>query len=887
MKKTCVFLASTALVIFITMAYACEMPSSIQFNTDQFEMNAPVKIARFNTATVLTKALKDSFPEGFEIYEMVNYPNTLAFLICYPMAILESFNPDDYLGDIREQMDSMKDFEAGGINPIHESITIPPMTTGTVNIPVAFMMQDFFDDMKDKINAGISPPHSESNVTFPYESPPFMEPYFDSITVDTGTIGLDIWLTGAAPGVTVDLTSVYFGVYGNTSPVQITSAHTAGSPCHIDINIAGAVIDKNTQFTLNGTSSSSTFTLVMRPQIQNITLNAAEKLRIGRMETSLPPGIVNNIRINSIDDMLNAQIADGEFRMNPSSYSGSLGGTDCNNMILGYNITMKQDPAVISGYSQTFAGLNNQQFTDTNHSLNNKWISGKELTVDGNESKLLIWADPVNGTDFAFPGGKVLTIGMDMGINIRELEIVNWKNILPAIDVPPIDFSGDIQSVFKSITFNGVTLKINFTALPTLLESRIALQIDCPSLGFSNTLQPLSDMNTITGAESTLSIPDPPVPFEVPLDVKLVPLVNGQPSPYMQFGPVTINGSNMNISAGVDIDINWEKAEIDVQAAIEQSGGDFGQLHGVYPDSSGDPVDLTSIGKYMNGITFGDNIKAKVFLSGPHKLFNLLSPKLDFTVEWNDKDGIPRTEKLFDKQELKIDKELPSMGGKNPNDEWEYSGIDLPNPESGIPLIDSGAFNRIFADFPQDINFTYDVILPGGDSPLIVYPDTFDNALEGKGGAINAMLVILLPLEFKAKPGGSFTIPDLFEDGKDLFGREDPHDSSLFTGVNIKSLGIKIDFGYPLFDGAYLLFDKDDRLFGTNGHRLGNGNSLNITFTGEQQRIVEENLIIPDVRFWFPYGGTMRIGKNLLPVKIIITASGSVTVNFDDLGLGN
>jgi hypothetical protein len=877
------------------MAYACEMPSSIQFNTDQFEMNAPVKIARFNTATVLTKALKDSFPEGFEIYEMVNYPNTLAFLICYPMAILESFNPDDYLEEIREQMKSMKDFEAGGINPIHESITIPPMTTGTVNIPVGFNMQDFFDDMKDKINAGISPPHSESNVTFPYESPPFMEPYFDSITVDTGTIRLDIWLTGAAPDVTVDLTSVYFGVCGNTSLPQITSLYTAGSPCHIDIDIGGAVINKNTRFILNGTSSSSTFTLVMRPQIQNITLNAAAKLKIGKMGIDLPPGIVDNIiNINLDDNMLNAQIAEGEFRMTPHSYSGNSYGTNCNNMILGYNITMKQDPVVISGYSQpqplSFPGLN-EQFTDTNNSLDNRLISGNKLTV-GDESKLFIWADPVNGTDFTFSGGgvKVLTIGMDMGINIRKLEIVNWKNILPSINVSPIDFSGDILKVFKSITFNGVALEVNFTDSLDLLENCIALQIDCPSLGFSNTLQPLKGgMNIITGKKEKLSIPDPSVPFEVPLDVKLVPLVNGQLSPYiMQFGSVLMNsnGYNMDINAVVDIKIKWEEAEIDVQAAIDS--GDSSQLEGVYPDSSGDPVDLTKIGKYMNGITFGNNLKAKVFLSGPHKLFNLLKPKLDFTAKWND-----REEKLFNEEELKIDKDFPNMDWKDSNSKWVYPYIDLPNPESGIPLIDSGSLNKIFEDFPQNLTFNYKVILPGGEEhpPLIVYPHTFDGDLDDKGGAINAMLVILLPLEFTVKQEGFFTIPDLFEDGKDLFGREDPHDSSLFTGVNIKSLGIKIDFGYPLFDGAYLHFDKGnekgEKLFGDNGFPLGKGNSLNITFTGDQQRFIEENLIIPDVRFKFPHGGTMRIGKNLLPVKIIITASGSVTVNFDDLGLGN
>jgi len=227
-------------------------------------------------------------------------------------------------------------------------------------------------------------------------------------------------------------------------------------------------------------------------------------------------------------------------------------------------------------------------------------------------------------------------------------------------------------------------------------------------------------------------------------------------------------------------------------------------------------------------------------------------------------------------QQLVVDKELPSLPGKTPGGEWVYTGTALPQGD-GLALT---GFDRIIGAFPQNLRFKYKMELTGDLAHVTVYRDDFGGA---KGDTtIKALLVLLLPLELTAEKDGYFTIPDLFEDGKDLFGRDDPQDSSPFTGINIKSLGIRIDFGYPLFDGAYLYFDAGDKLF-PNGHHLGNGNSLNIIFTGEQQRRVEENLIIPDVRFKFPQGGTIRIGRDPFPVRMVIAASGSYTLDLDDL----
>ena len=102
---------------------------------------------------------------------------------------------------------------------------------------------------------------------------------------------------------------------------------------------------------------------------------------------------------------------------------------------------------------------------------------------------------------------------------------------------------------------------------------------------------------------------------------------------------------------------------------------------------------------------------------------------------------------------------------------------------------------------------------------------------------------------------------------------------------------MKMDFGYSLFAGSYLHFDRDKKMFGENGLYMGESNSLNIIFTGEQQKIIDENLIYPDIKFVYPNGRTVQIGRYSLPVRIVITASGSYTLNLDDFddlfGSGN
>jgi hypothetical protein len=910
MKKTLVFCA-VLLLVFIT--HACELPASIKFKSDNFKMNAPTRYGRFNLATVLTAATKDSFPEGFELYDMINYPNVQAFLIGYPMDIMESFNPDDYLNN------------PDGIDPIYpEPIVIPKMTSDIMS-DFWFLddMQDFFDDMRDKINAGTL---AKNIVTSPYELPYFMvyedcdtmkQLYFDLMSVAAGTIELNMWLAGAAPNV--DINSVSFGSYSNNQPVQITSSHNAGNPCKVYINIDGAVINKNNppKFILNGISPSSGYTLVMKPQIINITLHGATALKIGEMTKPLPPEVINNIRMERIPDMLNAEIAEGEFRMTAEPHPS------CAGLIVEPEVTIRQDPAYIYGYPP-FNGLGTKTFKkNTDPSLDNELISGSELTVEPLPlSKISIKANTVNGSTFNLEGG-MLRIQMDMGLNIDTLDVVRWRTIsevtgrrtLPPIDIPPVTFAnmGDHNvSFIRSITIKEVLLNANFTVpdpppppLPgrdlltpgpglspeQALEGRLALKVSSHDLGFEEVSgeNPKEVQNGDNEFTSTL---EPPRKVNtsgtlVKIDAELRPVVGGDVKdadfPYMEFGPVSgTEEVRMNIYAQVTVKYTWTEAEIDVKTALKETESEEG-LTGQFPENTGNGnfVNLSNLGRYMHGITVG-GIKAKIFTSGPSEVMEKMRPELLIDAQWSD-DTTAYTLPMLDEENRKIvgHARLPKLPGINFRGEWNYADITMPEEGNGSYL---NGFDEIFSAFPRDLFFSYEVIL-GNDEPITVYPHSYDDADDDS--KIRALLIILLPLDLIAEPGGYFAIPDLFDVNEDLFGRTNADDPTPFTGVNISSLSMRMNFGNSLFVGSYLHFDKDDLLFGENGFGLGKGNNMRITFTGEQQRIINENLIYPDIKIVYPEGKTLEIARDFMPVRIIVTVSGSYTLDIDDLGLGN
>ena len=960
MKKTCVFLAGI-LVIFI--AFACEMPSSIELKSDRFEMNAPVKLGRFNLVSILTEALKDSFPEGFEIYDMVNYSTAQAFLIAYQMDLMESFNPDDYLEKLKAP---------GGIPPIYPPpIVIPKMTSDTISDKwFYFDMQPFFNNMQAEINDTSNPevtipilPHSPGVPRPLPDLPAFMvfkgggssgTPNFDAVFVHQGRISLKIWLTTVSdPNMSVTLSGIemresrpgynHIGTPQSPQTAILTASNDKNNPKIVTINIDGATIkqDNPPQFCLGeitSTSSSSSvnYTLVVQPWIENITLRGAEKLKIGKMTNDLsdfPDNIIDNIELGSVDDMINADIAEGYFRIKatPPAKIADSDTTYCEGLKIGYRILVEQDSVWLD--TEEFEGLNNW-FWDAEYegppdggpggdSLANKKISAKDLRV--NQGQIFIKPDADGVTFELFDdhyANKVLPIKLDMDMNIEQLKLVRWKtngangSILPEIKLPEINFANMGEqnvSFINWIEFREINLNIDFTVpdtppppplgrnplipgrgLPIELENHIALKVTCTDLGFDDTQpQPLQNGNNTFTSSSVpkLNIHDSNNKVQkVAFDVELLPVIEEDVKdanfPYIEFGPVTMSGTEdikMNIYAQVTVDFDWERVEIDLNAALVNTDS---ELKGEFPKEAKDQPDLSEAGKYMSGVKFSDNLKAKIFLSGPDIVVRNFKPHLDFSAKWGD-DKSPVELEMIKDRELTAGGKLPPLPGKHPGNGWVYTDTALPEG-AGLELTH---FNDIITAFPQNLCFNYEMRL-GKTDAVIVEHGEFNEEDDNK---IRALMLLLLPLELEIdEDGGYFAIPsDIFggekdEDGKiivaDLFGRESAGADSAFTGVNIKSLGIKIDFGgRSIFAGSNLHFDEGKYIFGPNGLHLGNANSLNVVFTGEQQKAINDHLIYPDIKFVFPAGEKVQIARNFLPVRIVIAASGSYTLNLDDL----
>jgi len=924
MKKACVL---AGIILVVLLAFACEMPSSIEFKSDKFEMNAPIKIANFNLATILSEALKDSFPDDFEMYDMVNYGNGLiqAFLIGYQMDIMESFNPDDYLNHLNDNMD-----------PIDETITIPQMITDAVMEEWHFFPMDaFFTEMENNINHTLTPGPNSSYFT---SSPQFhfFKPTapFDAVFVDESKIEVTIKLDfgGFVPPLGLEITLNNIRIMGPTyygnqdSKTMILNSGDYEGTVTIAISNARIVTADPLEISIGSISNPASFPfdLVMQMQVlPSITLRGAEKLRSGYRQDNLPSQIIDDFGLDPIDKMINAKIAEGDFNitadppLNPGTHDKTY--SEDLSLNIGYIIRMKQDSVGGPGYPPdnpvgSLNGLNGVALTEMAHSLNGKWINGNALTVDDTASIIWIEADAADGItfelfddDYEYNGmhhlpltEKVLPVKVSMKMNIDSLEVVRWKkSILPPIDIPEIDFAnmgGDTNvSFIKKIYFDEINLNIDFgeNGLPEELKNQIALKVICDDFtpSFSAAEELHAEKNTLTDGPTMLDVENSSSSNKVKFNAELVPYPD-ENSAYIEFdwtaNPVDITGNDgftMNINGQVTIDFDWTSAEINLRAALTQANMDPNALEGTFPENAakGDDVDLSPLKKYMNGITFG-GVAAKIFFAGPPDIIRALHPELNFDAEWKDDNNAPDTMPMLETaQDLRsiINEVLPQLPGKNASGEWVYSGAGLPGG-NGLPLT---GFNELISKFPQDLRFHYEMTLTGTNDTIVVFPDTFPEDGDNK---IRALLAIQLPLELVAAPGGYFSIPgDLFGDdgNSDLFGRKSPGEDSPFTGVNIKSLTLKMDFGHYLFAGSFLHFDRDDALFGPHGISLGTSNSLNVTFTSLQQNVINSRLIHPGMKFRFPFGKTLQITRNFLPVRIVISASGSYTLDLEDLEL--
>ena len=952
MEKHRVFLAGTLIIALV--AHACSMPSSMEIKTDNFRLSIPVKTVEFDIAAMLSGQLADSFPEGFEIYDMRDYTDSQAFLVAYKMKVMDSFNPGDYLDDLDMDDD---DIIPDSTEKIESTIEIPALSPVPVSKPVEIGLDELLGTIEDAIN-DISV-DSDTVLVIPNGDKYFLSDEFPalppliawdssgnnftSVKVASGTLDLSLELMPNSFGVQnveieIDI-SLMGGADGNTPYNTDTVILNSGNSFknNFSADLVGKEIfrDPLPRFQIHSIKTTNDGVpinpdLKMEAGASSIELRGVKGFELGEpivLDEDVLDTIAGAIDLKTPPQLLNTEIKDGSLTittMLPDPYT-IPGTTYCDGLVVEYTFCVKQEAVIFEG--KIFNGLSGgDEFWKIvgegteNIPLAGKLVSGSDVSIVKGTGKSQVTVNTLpGGASFELYNGdyveKALPVELCVDMEINELEVVRWKPEDDLFDIEDIEIdftsmggSTNLADFINSITFENITMGLDFTnpsdecGLPPALRDRLALKVSCPELGFINAIKVLNDkngapnpyLNELESSWVTLDLKAHP---QITVTLDILPVIGSDwktnTYSYMEFGPLVLgsDGTEMDLYAEPSFGFNWAEAEIDMAGALEET--DLEELSGRFPEKEEDAINLyENMGKYMRGVSLGGNIETKIFFAGSHGLIDKMNPKMIFGAEWIERINLddPDDEKHenWDSRDAELYRGSLTMYDleKLPVLPDDLNGGRL--PDGGMPL--EQTINDVIAAFPRELYFHYSLDM--GES-MIVTPDMFDNDEEDKG--LTVMFVMFVPLEFIVAEGGGFPLPDDifpvddYGNPKDLFGRDSPGGDSIFTNVNVKSLGIKIDFDDAFFRGAVLHLDGnpivEERLF-PGGMRLNNGNSMEIVLDNNDWKIIRDNLIYPKMDIEFPQAQTIKIRRNFLPTRITIAASGSYTFDIDYESLG-
>jgi hypothetical protein len=306
---------------------------------------------------------------------------------------------------------------------------------------------------------------------------------------------------------------------------------------------------------------------------------------------------------------------------------------------------------------------------------------------------------------------------------------------------------------------------------------------------------------------------------------------------------------------------NWKKATIDMREAVIGEEGLIGQ----FPQNHEKGFDLSELGKYIDGFTF-EGMESRMYISGSP--ISGLDPGLILSAKYNDKEGSPRDDTLYCGS-FAIDS-IPLVLDDNYITNEYYNRKHLPGIDDNQPefIINQDNLTKIFLTMPDNLFFGYKIII---DDEVDIYPEYFvDDPDAFDSSKVTPALLIMLPIHLTAtKDDSTISLPDMFGNMKDLFGRDKPE--TLFESMDIKTITMSIEFLEPFFTGGSLFLDGDKEtaplLFYPDGIKLG-GKKMAVDFDKTQRDIVEQQLIKPNIWFKFKEDEEVIVPKKLGVVSI-------------------
>jgi hypothetical protein len=313
----------------------------------------------------------------------------------------------------------------------------------------------------------------------------------------------------------------------------------------------------------------------------------------------------------------------------------------------------------------------------------------------------------------------------------------------------------------------------------------------------------------------------------------------------------------------IDFFNKWVKATIDMHEAVRGEEG----LTGVFPQDQEDGFDLSELGGYFDGFTF-EGLEARMYISGSP--IRGLYPSLKLSAKYIGlEDPLPLYEDSFE-----IDSTPLVLDDVYITNEC-YNSQHLPGTHDDIPGFEicKDTLTDIFITMPEGLFFGYELGL--GDE-VEVEPWFFDDPTKYDSSKIAPALLIMLPLKLTATTDNStISFPGMFDDTNDLFDRDKPEE--LFSSMDIKTLTMTVDFLESFFSGGSLFLDgnkeTDPLLFYPDGIKL-NGKKVILDFDKTQRKIVEGQLIKPNIWMKFKKDGEVVIPKHLGLISISFEIGG-------------
>jgi hypothetical protein len=655
---------------------------------------------------------------------------------------------------------------------------------------------------------------------------------------------------------------VYDVNYGQSGQTFLISIQT-----EIANNLNPAVYLEGAGRLLYGTGTTDPFNISYELDLEFLKeqqLSASEIISVSSIPdgTLLPPitySFSGNMPLG-IDGFLHASIAKGDMEIIIDLLDGNTVLTNSMVDITYSNISINQDKISYDGL--TYSGSSNK------FSLDGRDINNETIKIGGTA-----YIKSKSGGSIVLSSGG-LNLNITIKMNMQKLKEVDWNfsriaDQLNNQQIKPVSLD-DVSPYVNYMLYDEKSVGLLFE-FEEIIDG-LAMSVKSNALGIMPDFQELKKGGEIIYANenagtlwlggSTPNIINYPLFIaqsmptgEFDFKLELSPKGGGN---VLHIEPAEgITPDVMKINGKAEFFQNWKEAQLNLDKIINASPNAPGTYMKTIPSEDA-PIDFSLLSSYMSGFIF-DGIQSEIHLNGPNGVIDNMDiePSLSLWAEYWQDNSTRETVSIYDDEKLTLEEKPVSLDARDFDANGSYKKNTL--PPNGKPF----EFSKIMNAQPKNLIFNYVLKLP---PTLTVTHDIFEKENDSADHKIIATILILFPLNLMVADNGPGIIrfPDMFADKKDLFGRNNIEEDSIFTSLNMDYLKLVVGLTGSFFNGGKLFIEEEGKeLLFRNGIVL-NGNKIAINITDADFTIIKNNLISPDFRLIFERPGFMlKVPRNI------------------------